>query len=269
MAQCSLSEATFPAFRASYCKPQLQHGWTQDSNRSSWITPALGSASVSPYLPGHPQRFWTGRASASSPRCHVDGAHRRPIPTLRGAGRVCRCRELLCTHPSAAGTQPVRCKHLAAQDKQIPLSLCIVWSSSDSVWVLGTCPIALLLLPFLPGASRDSHGSPVWDLFGLLGLVQMLAGCYFGAWIRNSANTSSKERKKKQTHTAFTEHSVNKTRICNIKPQLWGIWDIWQTCTRFFMIVLKEYIWLGARCLKIFANVILTLLWLTANSFED
>lgn len=103
-------------------------------------------------------------------------------------------------------------------------------------------------------SSRDSHSLPVWDLFGLLGLVQMLTGCYFGAWIRNSANTSLK---KKKYHIAFTEYSVKKTRIHKMKPQLWGIWDILQTCARFFMIVLKEYIWLGARCLKLFANVIL------------
>lgn len=147
-----------------------------------------------------------------------------------------------------------------------PLSLCIVWFSSGSLRVPGRCPIMLLLLPFLPGATGDSHSLPVQDLFGLLGLVQMLAGCYFGAGIRNSANTSLK---KEEYHTAFTEHSVKKTRILKMKPQLWGIWDIWQTCTRFFMIVLKDCIWLATRCLKLFANVILTLFRLIANDFED
>lgn len=35
------------------------------------------------------------------------------------------------------------------------------------------------------------------------------------------------------------------------------------------MIVLKDCIWLATRCLKLFANVILTLFWLIANDFED
>lgn len=179
-----------PCFLCFILQTSAPAGLQQLNHASSGLS--LGQ----PFLTlGHPKQFWTGHARASSPCCHVHGAHRRPIPTLRGAGKVCTGGELLSTHPSTAGTQPVPCKDLAAEDKQITLSLCIVWSSSDSLWVLGTCPIALLLLPFLPGASRDSHGLPVQDLFGLLGLVQTLAGCYFGAWIRNSANTSLKKKK--------------------------------------------------------------------------
>lgn len=159
----------FPAFHVSYCKPQLQQDWAQDSNRGGWIIPAWGLLLGSPHLYWDTQstseRVVPGQALCAVRWMVPIADPSPPCGAVAGSPCVGSCsgatphsRYLACPlqRPrQESGSDPT------AEDEQILLSLCIVWFSSDSLRVMGRCSIMLLLLPFLPGASRDSHSLPV------------------------------------------------------------------------------------------------------------
>lgn len=195
MAQCFLFEATFPAFHGSYCKPQVQEDWAQASRHGGWISPALGTSL------GHTEPFWTSHAWAV---LHVlpeqPHAHRRAIPSLWGV----HCRELLRPTPA----QRVLC--LSHRDlgrswarilwQKMSRSFCIVWLSSDHVNP-EEMPYHAPVAPIPARCWGDSHRLPVQDLFELVWFKYLLT-VNFEAGIRNSANTSLKNKIKKP-HTTL------------------------------------------------------------------